>query len=106
MNKSKEIGLDKKRAKETRVVSEMIGLYCRKKHGSKGLCPECAQLAAYAAVRIEHCPMMETKTFCSNCRIHCYKKRCAKKSERSCGFRDRECFYIIQQWPYGMWSVQ
>ena len=39
MNKSKEIGLDKKRAKETRVVSEVIGLYCRKKHGSKAFVP-------------------------------------------------------------------
>lgn len=75
----KDSGLNKKREKEMRIVSEMIGLYCRKKHGSKGLCPECEKLASYAAARIEHCPMMETKTFCSSCRIHCYQKEMREK---------------------------
>ncbi len=38
--------LDKKRAEEKLLVSEMIALYCRKQHHSaKGtLCPECRQL--------------------------------------------------------------
>ena len=32
-----------KREREKRMVSEMIALYCRKKHHTKGgLCPECA----------------------------------------------------------------
>ena len=36
-----------KREREKRMVSEMIALYCRKKHGTKGeLCPECAELEA------------------------------------------------------------
>ena len=26
----------------------------------------------YAVSRSDHCPFMETKTFCSNCRVHCY----------------------------------
>ena len=31
-----------KREREKRMVSEMIALYCRKKHHTKGgLCPEC-----------------------------------------------------------------
>ncbi len=56
------------------MVSEMIVLYCQKKHGTKGeLCPDCAALDAYARQRAEKCPFMETKTFCSNCRVHCYK---------------------------------
>ena len=43
-----------KREREKQVVSQMIALYCRKKHrGKKQLCP--------------------TKTFCSNCRVHCYR---------------------------------
>lgn len=37
------------------------------------LCPECAELEAYARMRSDKCPFMETKTFCSNCKVHCYK---------------------------------
>ena len=63
-----------KREKEKQVVSFMIELYCRKNHGSSGeLCPECEALRAYAMQRSDRCPFMETKTFCSNCKVHCYK---------------------------------
>ena len=63
-----------KREREKKIVSEMIALYCRKKHGTKGeLCPDCAALSDYAKIRSDKCPFMETKTFCSNCRVHCYK---------------------------------
>ena len=66
--------VENKREREKRVVSEMIHLYCRKKHGTRGkLCPECAALDAYAKLRSDKCPFMETKTFCSNCKVHCYK---------------------------------
>ena len=64
---------DAKREREKALVSEMIALYCRKKHGARGaLCPDCAALNEYARLRSEKCPFMETKTFCSNCRVHCY----------------------------------
>ena len=64
-----------KREQEKRLVSEMIALYCQKNHGTpKGhLCPECAELTEYARQRSDKCPFMETKTFCSNCKVHCYK---------------------------------
>lgn len=63
-----------KREREKQLVSQMIALYCKKQHGMrKSLCPECAQLEEYAKLRSEKCPFMETKTFCSNCRVHCYK---------------------------------
>ena len=62
-----------KREREKRLVSQMIALYCRKNHGGKSLCAECAALNAYARQRSDKCPFMETKTFCSNCRVHCYK---------------------------------
>ena len=29
---------------------------------------------AYSAKRSDLCPFMETKTFCANCKVHCYKK--------------------------------
>ena len=65
---------ESKRERETRTVSLMIRIYCKKKHGTKkGLCPECEALDAYARMRSEKCPFMETKTFCSNCKVHCYK---------------------------------
>ena len=69
-----------KREREKRVVSEMIALYCRKNHGTKNeLCPDCAALDAYAKMRSEKCPFMETKTFCSNCKVHCYKPEMREK---------------------------
>ena len=63
-----------KRLREKRVVAEMIALYCRDNHtGRRGaLCPDCAALTAYAHARSDSCPFMENKTFCSNCRVHCY----------------------------------
>ena len=39
----------------------------------RDLCPECAELGAYAHARSERCPFMEEKTFCSNCTVHCYR---------------------------------
>lgn len=63
-----------KREREKQTVSYMIALYCRKKHKTgSGLCPACAELDAYARSRSDKCPFMETKTFCSNCRVHCYR---------------------------------
>ena len=66
--------IEYKREREKRTVSLMIRIYCKKKHGTrKGLCPECEALDAYARMRSDKCPFMETKTFCSNCKVHCYK---------------------------------
>ena len=63
-----------KREREKETVSQMIRLYCKKQHGTKqGLCPDCAALEEYARLRSDKCPFMETKTFCSNCKVHCYK---------------------------------
>lgn len=62
-----------KRQREKETVSLMIAIYCRKKHGGKVLCPDCAALDTYARERSDNCPFMETKTFCSNCKVHCYK---------------------------------
>ena len=74
-----EIRIKREREKET--VSYMIELYCRKNHAAKKgeLCPECASLRAYARDRSEHCPFMETKSFCSTCKVHCYKPEMREK---------------------------
>lgn len=95
--------LKRKREREQEIVSQMIALYCKGNHsarrsaplrerggemqqvregaaprgrgsgGRRGLCPECAELEAYARARSERCPFMEEKTFCSNCTVHCYR---------------------------------
>ena len=66
--------IETKRQREKEMVSQMIRIYCKKKHHTKGgLCAECSELAAYAGQRSDKCPFMETKTFCSNCKVHCYK---------------------------------
>ena len=72
--------IQSKREREKRIVSEMIALYCRRKHGTKGrICEDCAALDAYARMRSDKCPFMETKTFCSNCKVHCYKPEMREK---------------------------
>ena len=71
-----------KREREKQLVSQMIALYCRKNHGGKELCPDCAALDAYARQRSEKCPFMETKTFCSNCKVHCYKPEMRDKIQK------------------------
>ena len=44
-----------KREREKRMVSQMIALYCRKKHHTRGtLCSDCAALESYARSRSEH----------------------------------------------------
>ncbi len=72
--------IESKREREKKMVSQMIALYCRKNHGTKGmLCPECAALNLYARQRSDKCPFMEIKTFCSNCKVHCYKPEMREK---------------------------
>ena len=68
-----------RREQKKKTVSLMIKIYCRQKHGSKELCPECTALDAYAKLRGEKCPFIQTKTFCSNCKVHCYKKDMREK---------------------------
>lgn len=72
--------VETKRQREKEMVSQMITLYCNKKHHTNGLlCPECLELANYAAQRSEKCPFMKSKTFCSNCKVHCYKPQMREK---------------------------
>lgn len=66
--------LQKKRDREQALVQQMIQLYCaRRHHTDGGLCPDCQALSDYAAQRVQRCPVMAQKTFCSRCQIHCYQ---------------------------------
>ncbi len=62
-----------KREWEKKLVTQMIALYCKKNHPTEALCDECRELMKYALLRSDKCPFMEEKTFCSNCKVHCYK---------------------------------
>lgn len=102
--------VESKREREKEVVALMIALYCRKNHreyhreyskeNSKGyegkecLCEECKELAEYAAMRSDKCPFMESKTFCSNCKVHCYKPMMREKIRKVMRFSGpRMIFY-------------
>ncbi len=72
--------VETKREREKQMVSQMIALYCKKQHHTSGtLCAGCAALDAYARQRSDKCPFMETKTFCSNCKVHCYQPEMREK---------------------------
>lgn len=63
-----------KREQELETVTYMIRYYCKHKHKHRELCSECQELVEYSKKRIGLCPFMDTKTFCSACKVHCYKK--------------------------------
>lgn len=73
--------VEEKRINEKKLVMTMIGIYCHGNHKTKRgeLCLECRELAEYAELRISRCPFMETKTFCSACKVHCYKPKMREK---------------------------
>lgn len=62
------MNIDKKREKEKKTITFMIALYEKKKKVN------CSELLKYASLRIDKCPFMEEKTFCSSCKVHCYQK--------------------------------
>jgi len=66
-------GRDTRRvARERRTITAMIAMYCRDHHQRRGLCEECAGLAAHADKRLDHCPYGTAKPTCVQCPIHCY----------------------------------
>lgn len=69
--------IKKKRRKEKEIVSLMIHLYCQKHKDINEF-----ELKDYALMKIERCPMMATKTFCSQCSIHCYQKEKQKQIKK------------------------
>lgn len=61
--------------KEKEVVDLMIDIYYKKKI-KKDISKraEKEDLKKYCAYRLSLCPFKDKKTFCSNCKIHCYDK--------------------------------
>lgn len=72
---------EEKREHEKKMVDLMIRIYCHGNHHTKGksLCKDCEELTSYCNLRTDKCPFMETKTFCSACKVHCYSKENKEK---------------------------
>ena len=64
-----------RRAREFRMIANMLGMYCRSHHRPTHarLCLECLELHDYARRRLERCVFGEAKPTCANCTVHCYK---------------------------------
>lgn len=79
---TKQGHIERRRAREKLVVSQMIGIYCTAHHDAAErteraysrdlLCPACKELDDYALARTEACKSMATKTSCEECVHHCY----------------------------------
>ncbi len=65
--------------KEKETLKLMTEIYCRKNHGCKDLCKSCRELVDYGNMKTDNCPFKEEKTFCSNCKVHCYKEDMREK---------------------------
>jgi hypothetical protein len=83
---------DRKVAKDTRTLADLIEIYCAGHHardvrepastdaaalglyGRKPprLCPDCEAHLAYGEKRRAYCPK-NPKPFCANCDVHCYR---------------------------------
>ena len=80
--KRNSMDIENKRAHEQKILTTMCRIYCKGNHGrlkDGRLCSECQELLDYALLRTKKCPLMETKTFCSACKIHCYAPKQQEK---------------------------
>lgn len=75
VNEIEDRKIAEKRQDELKTVELMIRIFCRGKHGNRKdeLCSECSKLMEYVRKRVQCCPMMKEKTFCSVCKVHCYR---------------------------------
>lgn len=75
--KEDKIVLEEKKNKEKKLIQCMIKIYCRGNKHSRNknqlICDSCQELLEYANMRIDKCPFTATKSFCSNCKVHCYQ---------------------------------
>ena len=46
---------------------------------------------------------MKEKTFCANCKVHCYKPEMREQIRQVMRFQDQGCYYTIQSLQYGIW---
>ncbi|GEM_PF-12367 len=73
---------ESKRKEEKALLACMIKIYCKGNRHKAPLCPGCQALLSYAYQRIDKCPFMETKSFCSSCTVHCYQAEMREQIRR------------------------
>lgn len=59
---------------EKETLSIMVHIYCKGQRHGKVLCNNCENLIDYANQRLDECRYGENKTFCSKCKVHCFKQ--------------------------------
>lgn len=81
-----------KKEQEKKIIREMILLYYKKIH-TENLCDECKDVLDYACNRIDKCPFMEEKTFCSNCKSPCYNAKMRQKIKTIMRFSSKRMLF-------------
>lgn len=71
-----------KKSKERKVINTMIRIYCRGNCKSKDICPNCKELMDYVYMKIDKCPFSDTKIYCNNCKVHCYREDMAVRIKK------------------------
>ncbi len=71
----------------------MIDIYQRKHPQESKMCEN---LYKYACLRIDKCPFMETKTFCSGCKVHCYQKEYRSQVKKVMRFSGKYMLFYHQ----------
>lgn len=77
-----------KREREKEVVSLMISLYCRKKHGGKTLCRNVQRWMITPEAEATAAPLWRPRPFAPIAGCIAIKRICGRKSGRSCAFPD------------------
>ncbi|WP_300377834.1 nitrous oxide-stimulated promoter family protein [Brachyspira sp.] len=96
--------INKKIDYEKKMVFYMIELYCKYEHseyhknrtktfGNKSICKECEDIYNYACERTSKCRFISTKTFCSACSSHCYKKDMKEKIKKIMTFSGKRMLF-------------
>lgn len=80
---------------ESKLLSEMIKIYCKKKHNTKScLCEECKELENYSNHRRGKCPFKNHNMVCSNCSVRCFSPVMREKIQKVMRFSGpRVLFY-------------
>lgn len=65
--------------KEKEVFKLMVEIYCKGHKHENSICLDCQLIVDYGIRRIDNCPFGEEKTFCSQCKIHCFQDEKRKK---------------------------
>ena len=94
--------IDRKKARDIRVLSDFVSIYCREHHAAEEtapfpvkddrlrsalgkkdpvLCADCSRLLSHGIAKLILCPY-DPKPACKNCETHCYAPGYREKMQR------------------------